>query len=373
MSFKGAATWLVSRLLICFNPAIIKARSMPNCAWAGRGILTTSRARMHPAAAFCRMPAVSLTRRFVHAPRIMLASSMRGKNVRDRSLKIVGPLRIAFHVRGLMSQLSGFLTQLCGQQFVLISECLERSRIGACAHIRRCPRRNRGVVLHLVGHLEEIRICLVRGHGLLQRVLCQRVVHVHHLAQIVRRLLRSRNRTVSGVVGRSETAKQCDVSAQERGFQLLRRQCLGAADREVVHGCHPAAVLTDEIVCPCASAVDQRNRPQDLFVQRANVALDGGDHRQGAADQVGNGRIDHAEQVPKSGAGRQRSHKRYQQDEADCSDGYTVCRFLHRPTPWPLACCARTLSSISYTSPLRSSGSSSSAAIPCGSFSASRR
>src|SRR5664280_868605 len=136
---------------------------MPNCACAGRGILSTSKARTSPAATLCLMLLVSFARSFVHAPRIMLASSVRGKDVKYRLMKIVGPLRVAFHVRGLMCQLSGFLTQLCGQELVLEGECLERSRIRACAHISRRSRRNRSVVLHLVGHLKQTGIRLVRS------------------------------------------------------------------------------------------------------------------------------------------------------------------------------------------------------------------
>src|SRR5664280_2312283 len=108
---------------------------MPNCAWAGRGILSTSMARTSPAATLCLMLVVSFTRSFVHAPRIMFASSMRGKDVEDRLVKIVGPLRVAFHVRGLTGQLSGFFPQLCGQQLVLIGECLKRCRVRAGAHV----------------------------------------------------------------------------------------------------------------------------------------------------------------------------------------------------------------------------------------------
>src|SRR5664279_4481724 len=122
---------------------------MPNCACAGREILSISMARTSPVAIRRLTLVVSLARSFVHAPRIMLASSMRGKDVKDRLMKIVGSLRVAFHVRGLMCQLSGFLTQLCRQKLVLIGECLERSRISACAHISRRSRRNRSVVLHL--------------------------------------------------------------------------------------------------------------------------------------------------------------------------------------------------------------------------------
>src|SRR5664279_1849117 len=135
MSFKGAATWLVSRLLIFSSPAIIKARSMPNCAWAGRGILSISRTRMSPATTRCLMLVVSFAHSFVHAPRIMFASSMRGKDVEDRLVKIVGPLRVAFHVRGLMGQLSGFFAQLSRQELVLEGECLKRCRVCAGAHV----------------------------------------------------------------------------------------------------------------------------------------------------------------------------------------------------------------------------------------------
>src|SRR5664279_6216159 len=90
---------------------------------------------MSPAATLCLMLVVSFARSFVHAPRIMLASSMRGKDVKDRLMKIVGSLRVAFQVRGLMCQLSGFLPQLCGQQLVLEGECLECCRVRASAHI----------------------------------------------------------------------------------------------------------------------------------------------------------------------------------------------------------------------------------------------
>src|SRR5271157_1073092 len=101
---------------------------MPNCACAGRGILSNSMARTSPAETLCLMLAVSFARSFVHAPRIMLASSVRGKDVEDRLMKIVRPLRVAFHVRGLMRQLSGLLPQLCGQELVLEGKCLERCR-----------------------------------------------------------------------------------------------------------------------------------------------------------------------------------------------------------------------------------------------------
>jgi hypothetical protein len=81
------------------------------------------------------MLVVSFARSFVHAPRIMLASSVRGKDVKDRLVKIVRPLRVAFHVCGLVRQLSGFLPQLRGQELVLEGECLERCRVRAGAHV----------------------------------------------------------------------------------------------------------------------------------------------------------------------------------------------------------------------------------------------
>src|ERR1019366_1999631 len=98
-------------------------------------MLSISRARMSPAATLCLMLVVSFARSFVHAPRIMLASSVRGKDVKDRLMKIVGPLRVAFHVRGLVGQLSGFFPQLCGQELVLEGECLKRCRVRAGAHV----------------------------------------------------------------------------------------------------------------------------------------------------------------------------------------------------------------------------------------------
>src|SRR5208337_1106273 len=108
---------------------------MPNCACAGRGILSTRMARTSPPATLCLMLLVSFARSFVHAPRIMLASSVRGKDVEDRLIKIVRALRVAFQVRGLMRQLSGFLPQLSRQELVLEGKCLERCRVRAGAHV----------------------------------------------------------------------------------------------------------------------------------------------------------------------------------------------------------------------------------------------
>src|SRR5271157_2206238 len=112
---------------------------MPNCACAGRGILSTSMASTSPAATLRLRLVVSFACSFVHAPRIMLASSVRGKDIEDGLMKIVRPLRVAFHVRGLMRQLSGLLPQLCGQQLVLVRKCLKRCRIRAGAHVAWCP------------------------------------------------------------------------------------------------------------------------------------------------------------------------------------------------------------------------------------------
>lgn len=65
-------------------------------------------------------------------------------------MEIVCPLSIAFHVRSLMREMGGFLTQLSSQEFVLIGKRLESGRVCRRAHIARGSRRSRLRISHAI-------------------------------------------------------------------------------------------------------------------------------------------------------------------------------------------------------------------------------